>query len=233
MRASDPIPLDRPFDLDFAERIPLLQIFEWALKNHVDKKSFVRLMGGLFPIRKLYAAECGVFRGRGLAACLKIAKKNGVNVHFTGLDTFAGFPPLSKEDVDAAPQESLYLTKRMFADTSVDFVKNLLKQEGVSKSNYTLLPGFFKDTLPLLKNRKYFFVNIDCDLYEPHLECLNYFYPRMVKGGVIFLDDYHSPTYPMAKKAVDEFFKDKSEKLFHMRFGPEGDNLTKCFIIKN
>jgi O-methyltransferase len=54
----------------------------------------------------------------------------------------------------------------------------------------------------------------------------------MNPGGIIFLDDYHSRDFPMAKNAVDKFFENKPEILLHLRFGPEGINHTKCYIEK-
>jgi len=57
------------------------------------------------------------------------------------------------------------------------------------------------------------FAHIDCDAYKPHLECLEYIYPNLTKGGCIVFDDYGSKAWPGAKKAVDEFFSDKVEDI--------------------
>jgi len=87
-------------------------------------------------------------------------------------------------------------------------------------------------TLPALPEQRYHFVNIDCDLYEPHIECLEYFYPRMASGSIVFFDDYHSVEFPMAGQAIDDYMRDKPEQLLHLRFGEEGPNRTKCFFVK-
>jgi hypothetical protein len=47
------------------------------------------------------------------------------------------------------------------------------------------------------------FVHLDVTLYEPTLKALEYFYPRLVAGGVIICDG--SIFCPGAKKAWDEF----------------------------
>jgi len=68
----------------------------------------------------------------------------------------------------------------------------------------------------------YCFVNIDFDLYQPILAGLEYFYPRMVKGGIIVVHDYFSETYKGVKQAINEFGKkDDGIKLF-----PIGDGIS-------
>ena len=47
------------------------------------------------------------------------------------------------------------------------------------------------------------------DLYKPITDTLEFFYPKLVKGGIIICDDYNSTQFPGAKRAWDEFFKDK------------------------
>jgi hypothetical protein len=47
------------------------------------------------------------------------------------------------------------------------------------------------------------------DLYQPTYDSLDFFFPRLVKGGVIVCDDYNFSNFPGAKLAWDEYFKDK------------------------
>src|SRR5262249_41081096 len=53
------------------------------------------------------------------------------------------------------------------------------------------------------------FAHIDCDQYRSHVESISYLAPRMTPGGVMWFDDYGG--LAGAKKAVDEFFKDRVE----------------------
>ena len=48
-------------------------------------------------------------------------------------------------------------------------------------------------------------VSLDTDLYQPTLEGLSYFYPRLSPGGYMILDDYNSPQFPGVGRAVQEF----------------------------
>ncbi len=72
----------------------------------------------------------------------------------------------------------------------------------------------------------YRFVHVDVDLYQPTLESLNYFYPRLSAGGVILCDDYGFNSCPGgATQACVEFFANKSERIVALADGG-------AFVIK-
>lgn len=225
-----------PYDPLFAERIPVLQAFQIALANYLGDQRKSKGWRQLFTFlngqdRYFRAVECGVYTGSSLIACAEMARSSGIDFRMIGLDTFTGFPPLSKTDRDLAPEGAKYLEQTIFADTSIEAVQEKVQKAHLEK-HIQLRKGLFSATLPLLDEQRYHFVNVDCDLYEPHIECLEYFYPRLVRGGVLFFDDYYSGDYPMARKAVDDFMKDKPEVLSHLRFGPDAVNRTKAFFVK-
>jgi len=232
--ASLPFSHKTPYDSLFSERIPLLQAMHLAVANCLrerDKYSLDQTHNKLEHLQMFRAAECGVYTGSSLLACVQIIREYGLSYCFHGLDTFSGLPQLSSIDKKLSPENAKYRNQAMFDDTSLKLVEEKLLEIG-ERENVILHQGLFSQTLPTLPEQTYHFVNIDCDLYEPHLECLEYFYPRMVDGGVIFFDDYYSKDYPMAGKAIDAFMKDKPEVLFHLRYGKDETNRTKTFIIK-
>jgi hypothetical protein len=65
--------------------------------------------------------------------------------------------------------------------------------------------GFIPQVLSQLPDSRWAFVHIDVDLYEATLAALEYFYPRLVKGGVIICDDYGSRLFPGARKAWESY----------------------------
>ena len=229
---------DPPYDLFFAERVPILVAFQYAIANHARARSQTGRhiwgrLGRLFNswVPTFQAAECGVYTGSSLIACALMARDSFLPFRFIGLDTFSGLPPLSDKDLALAPKGARYVDSKMFVDTSEEIVQERLRQANLVDC-VELRRGLFGETLPCLPDQRYHFVNIDCDLYEPHIECLEYFYPRMVPGGIIFFDDYHSVEYPMAGQAIDFFMRDVPEQLMHLRFGENGPNRTKAFLAK-
>lgn len=231
------IPHLPPYPAELAERVPLLQAFNLAVHNY--QRLMAREAGLARRLRRWYrpeafafqGVECGVFTGSSLLACAALAREAAIPFRLVGLDTFEGLPPLSETDRIFARPKARYLRQTMFTETSVAQVRERIRQGGF-EAGVEVRQGLFSATLPTLPERRYHWVNIDCDLYEPHLECLEYFYPRMVPGAVVFFDDYHSVDYPMAGKAVDAFMQDKPEQLMHLRFGADGPNRTKSFFIK-
>ena len=78
-----------------------------------------------------------------------------------------------------------------------------------------LYEGWIPSRFNEVKDLKFQFVHIDVDLYKPTLESLEFFYPRLIKGGVIVCDDYNFSDFPGAKKAWDKYFKDKDVELMY------------------
>jgi len=64
--------------------------------------------------------------------------------------------------------------------------------------------GWIPEVLSSLPERTYSFVHIDLDLHDPIRGAVDYFFPRLEKGGVIVLDDYGSLTWPGALKGGDD-----------------------------
>ena len=242
-RFSAALPFDRlsPFDTLFFERVPLIFACQIALANFranrlrdaTERGSRAAELRDASRNNRFWAAECGVFSGSALLATGQIIRDFGVEFMLVGLDTFAGLPPLAGKDLELAPADAPYRNKTLFTETSIEAVGEKLRAAGFGNSMW-LIEGLFKDTLPLLPaGHTYHFVNIDCDLYEPHLECLEYFYPRLEPGGVIFFDDYESVAFPMARRAIDDFMEHKPESLGFLRYGPDLPNHRKAFLIKN
>lgn len=224
----------------YRERAPLLYVFRHALMGWVIRQSRVktlirnvgqRFLGQRLPSARPYAAECGVFQGHSLKACAQMAERMNVPVMFFGFDTFDGLPALSDTDKHVAPKNAPYLSRKLFGNTSLQEVLERTSETGVTETR--LFPGLFEDAFLRIPDRRYLFVNVDCDLFDGHLQALNYFYPRMEPGGIIYFDDYHSREYPMARLAVDQFFADKPEPLWHLRLGEDNSNMTKTFIMKH
>lgn len=138
-------------------------------------------------------AELGVFRG-------DYSKK--INEVFSDkklylFDTFNGF-----DDKDTVIEKSKGFSEgsQDFTNTSIQLVLNKMK----FSDNCIVKKGYFPETAKGLEDI-FCFVSIDADLYKPIFEGLNYFFPRLVKGGYIFVHDYNNKEYSGAKSAVIDF----------------------------
>jgi len=135
---------------------------------------------------------------------------------------FDSFKGLSKPTVLDALSQSLVaeLTQKFghaegaFAASLPD-VKNALAEFPGIEYHEGWIPSVF-DTVP---EAQYRFVHIDLDLYEPTRASLEYFYPRLVNGGLIVCDDYGSLLWPGARQAVDAFSIESSVPFIRVSTG--------------
>lgn len=141
--------------------------------------------------------ECGVWRG---ASALAIRRLVAPTKAMRLFDTFTGIP--DKSEWDTHPIGA-------FKETSEQEVRVLFETE----PNVTIHSGCIPQTFVGLDGSTISFAHIDVDQYQATLDCLTYIYPRLSPGGWIVCDDYGCPGCPGAKRAVDEFFADKPEKI--------------------
>lgn len=152
-------------------------------------------------------AEVGVYSGR--SAKLVCEVKGNRTLHL--FDTFEGLPKPTSAD-------SSSMHEKMYA-AGLDSVKTYLSDY----KNVIFHPGMFLETAEAVKNKSFAFVHLDVDLYHSTMECLKFFYPRMVGGGIILSHDYSN--LAGVKKAFDEFFADKIESVIEL-------STSQCLIVK-
>ncbi|MCG2691215.1 class I SAM-dependent methyltransferase [Microgenomates group bacterium] len=145
-------------------------------------------------------AEVGVYKGRS-AKIICLAK--GARPLYL-FDTFKGLPSVDYS-IDPA-----FLYKGLYAASFFEVKKYLKKYK-----NVYYYKGLFPQTAGRVKNRKFSLVHLDCDTYKSTKASLEFFYPRMNRGGVIVSHDYFGPAKGVAK-AFDEYFQDKQEILIKM-----------------
>ncbi len=110
-------------------------------------------------------------------------------VHLWAFDSFEGLPPPSEADrFKDWDRGSCY--------TSVDEFCRVLAEAGIPSDDYTVIKGFYADTLTQeLQERmagvKAGVVFIDCDFYESTKTVLNFLIPLLQQGTVVCFDDYY------------------------------------------
>jgi hypothetical protein len=145
-------------------------------------------------------AELGVWRGNTAAVLAHYASASARQVYL--FDTFEGFDAKDLVNVDADKP-------MVFANTSEAYVRETL---GANDACCRYVKGYFPDSITAeCAGRRYAVVSIDCDLYEPMRAGLEFFYPRLSSGGILFLHDYSSGIWNGAAKAIDEFCTEHDE----------------------
>ena len=145
--------------------------------------------------------ELGVYKGYTARLIHHYTPERKLNL----FDTFDGFP--KKNIITDKEKVNNTVSNRSFKDTSTEYV---LKNISPQNDNISIYKGYFPDTIPQeFENKKFAFVHLDADLYEPTLAGLTYFHERMSAGGFILIHDYNA--WVGARKAVDDFFTSKKE----------------------
>ena len=189
---------------------------DFSVKSRI---AFLNQLGEVFSERGIQGcvAECGVFMGEFAKEINRVFPTSKLYL----FDTFSGFDErdLVIERSLAAEQDKHYSNFKAghFNITHEDVViKNLLYPEmGVIRK------GYFPETTHGI-NETFSFVNLDFDLYQPTLAGLEFFYPHMVKGGVILVHDYFSKACTGVRAAVREF----EEKTKGINLFPIGDGYS-------
>ncbi len=117
-------------------------------------------------------------------------------------DTFEGF---DEKDVAIDSANRFSTGEQNFSDTSIKVVLDKMKFQ----EKCIVKKGRFPGSLDGLEER-FCFVSLDADLYQPIYDGLAYFYPRLNKGGYIFVHDYNNYGYEGAKAAVRKFCEENN-----------------------
>jgi O-methyltransferase len=161
-------------------------------------------------------AELGVHQGETARAIHQMDSDRT----FYLFDTFSGFPT---EDLAQETQTDDRFTTEMFADTSLEKVTQYM----AGNDNLRFKPGFFPGTATGLEAEKFALVHIDADLYAPTIDALNFFYPKVAKGGVLIVHDYNH-NWDGIPKAINEFIGTIPESIVELP-----DWQGSVIIVKN
>src|SRR3954470_2976589 len=145
------------------------------------------------------AAECGVYNGGTALLLSRILADNGHRLYL--FDSFAGLP-------QGDPDKDGHFRAGQYASDPVESVRALLAEFGDSGD---IRAGWIPDTFAGLEDRRYVLAHVDVDIYQSTRDCCEYFYPRLVPGGVMVFDEYGRAPARGERDAVDEFFADKPE----------------------
>ncbi|MBK8737032.1 MAG: class I SAM-dependent methyltransferase [Saprospiraceae bacterium] len=136
--------------------------------------------------------ECGTNKGGFAKAICTYLNFKSLNKTFYLLDTFNGLVEklLSKEEKDAGRQSGGY--EECYGQVMQSFKEY---------KNVKIVRGTVPDTLDQVISVKFAFASIDMNCIGPEIAALDFIYPKLVKGGIIVLDDYAYKGYEEQYKA--------------------------------
>lgn len=141
-----------------------------------------------------HLAELGVFRG-GSAGLMGLADPDRP-IHL--FDTFNGIP--FKDEMDKKPVGDF-----RGVESSLENVKRFLAELDEER-RWIYWPGVFPESAKGLSDTiRFSVVHIDADQYRSVREGIAFFFPRLVKNGVIVFDDFNNPDCPGVERAISEW----------------------------
>ena len=154
-----------------------------------------------------HIVECGVFKGLSLIrfAMFRDLFSYSFSKKIIGFDTFGNYPD-TKYKSDKLLRDKFIMTAGS-QGISKEQLLEVLKRNSLDK-NVELIAGDICNTVKAYTKGhpelKISILNLDVDIYEPTVTVLKYLYPRLVKGGVLIMDDYGA--FPGETKAIDDYF---------------------------
>ena len=146
--------------------------------------------------------ECGSWRG-GMVAGIASSLSNLRECYI--FDSFQGLPDAKPIDGDSALNWQSDKTSPLYFDNcSADFKDAAVAMSLSGNKNFYIIKGWFEESLSKYpEKRGIAILRLDGDWYESTMECLNMLFPKVVKGGVIIIDDYY--TWDGCSKAVHDY----------------------------
>lgn len=179
-----------------------------TLRRFQARHSLVRYFLGTLALPGA-RAEAGVYRGATALLLAHAAKSRLPDFRGRGLYLVDSFEGTSRSDAqDLIPVRGADGTTRMEAffpaarsDTSAEVVRGFFREF----PEVEIVKGWIPQAFAALPEQPWAFVHLDVTLYAPTRAGLEYFHPRLCRGGVIVCDGYGSLFCPGLKRAWDEY----------------------------
>lgn len=153
-------------------------------------------------------AECGVYKG---ATSYLICKANeqAVGIERTHF-VFDSFEGLSQPHT---------LDGRHWSKGDLSVAEAVVLEKLGEFRDVKLMKGWIPTRFNEVADRRFAFVHIDVDLYEPTRASIEFFYPRLNNGGILIVDDYGFSSCPGATRAIAEAFSDIGDQMISLSDG--------------
>jgi hypothetical protein len=145
--------------------------------------------------------EAGTWRG-GVAILMRgLLKAYGITDRTVfAADSFRGLPPPDAKKYPADASGQHHFAERLAV--SREDVEQNFRLYDLLDGQVSFLEGWFRDTLPTVRDRAWAIVRVDGDMYESTMDALENLYPGLSVGGYMIIDDF---AYEPCRQAVEEF----------------------------
>jgi hypothetical protein len=152
--------------------------------------------------------DCGVNTGFCPRAVIHYVDFNSLAKTYYLLDTFSGM------DARYSSAYEMERNRKLGYDRKHDLYEQV--QKTFSGFNVKIIKGAVPDTLPLVTADKVSFLSIDMNCVIPEVAALDFFWPKLVSGGLVILDDYGYPGCLEQKLAHDAFAESKGVQVLSL-----------------
>ena len=158
--------------------------------------------------------ECGVEWGYTSFFALKTLTNNDKKINSFSMHLYDAWQDMREEEL----LESEYWHVNLYKNLDIESTKKNLIE---FKENLIFHQGYIPDSLMKKPDPPdtIFYLHIDLNSAKPTEHALEFFYPRLVVGGVILFDDYGWDAYEDTKNTIENFFKDKPGLLMKIPTG--------------
>ena len=157
--------------------------------------------------------ECGVNTGICSLAVMKYCDFNKSNKKFYLFDTWEGIP------MDQFTQDEKNIGLDQAHAGSYDSCFDQVKANFMPFPNAVLVKGRVPETLSQVNIEKVAYIAIDMNAVAPEIAAAEYFWPKMVSGAVMVLDDYGWLHHVHQKVAFDKFAEERGVKILNLPTG--------------
>jgi O-methyltransferase len=183
--------------------------------------------------------ECGVAAGAQIIAMAAGAP----NKTIYAFDSFEGIPLASNKDNQAPglhfftkaeqmalpnPGQQVLVSSGATVVSEYDFWQHIDTAFGPRRHNVKTVKGWFEVTLPAFECPPISVLRLDGDLYNSTYVCLKYLYPKVIKGGLVIIDDW---ALEGCRAAFRDYFPVDFRWHVDMNF-IEGKESTVAYFIK-
>jgi hypothetical protein len=114
----------------------------------------------------------------------------------------------------------------IWAYASLEVVRRNMASTGYPKDQISYVRGSVEQTIPANVPTSIALLTLDTDWYASTRHELDYLFPRLVKGGVLIIDDYGH--WRGVRLAVDEYFAASDVKVLLNRIDYTGRIGVRC-----